>query len=63
MAQGATGSSTVDAEFRRPRILDGGNVPASSSASGKPGEIAWNATYLYVCTAVNTWKRITLNAF
>jgi hypothetical protein len=63
MGQGATSSSTVDAEFRRPRILDGGNVPASSSASGKPGELAWDSSYMYVCTAVNTWKRITLASY
>lgn len=38
-------------------------APASSSASGEAGMLAWDATYLYVCTASNTWKRLTLTAY
>ena len=30
---------------------------ASSSAAGTPGQICWDANYIYVCTAANTWKR------
>lgn len=33
-------------------------TPASATASGNQGEIAWDATYLYVCTATNTWRRV-----
>lgn len=33
------------------------NVPATASADGRVGEIAWDATYMYVCVANNTWKR------
>jgi hypothetical protein len=32
-------------------------TPASASATGTAGEIAWDANYIYVCTATNTWKR------
>lgn len=38
-------------------------TPSSSSATGIVGEIIWDASYIYVCTAVNTWKRIALNTF
>jgi hypothetical protein len=35
-------------------------TPASASATGTQGQIAWDANYLYVCTATNTWKRVAL---
>jgi len=40
------------------------NVPPATSASaGSPGQIAFDANFLYICTATNTWKRIALVAF
>ena len=35
-------------------------TPASASATGATGEICWDANYIYVCTATNTWKRSTI---
>jgi hypothetical protein len=35
-------------------------TPASATASGTQGQIAWDADYIYVCTATNTWKRTAL---
>jgi hypothetical protein len=35
-------------------------TPASSSASCNQGEIAWDASYVYVCVAQNSWKRANL---
>jgi hypothetical protein len=35
-------------------------VPASATAPGSPGQLAHDGTYLYVCTAANTWKRVEL---
>ena len=32
-------------------------VPASATAPGVQGEIAADASYVYVCTATDTWKR------
>jgi hypothetical protein len=40
-----------------------GAVPASSTAIGRPGQLAFDATGLYVCTASNTWKRVAWTAF
>ena len=31
-------------------------TPASATATGTAGEVAWDANYIYVCTT-NTWKR------
>jgi len=35
-------------------------TPASASATGTAGTIAYDADYIYVCTATNTWKRIAI---
>jgi len=35
-------------------------TPASASATGNAGTICWDANYIYVCTATNTWKRAAL---
>ena len=35
-------------------------VPASASATGSEGQIAWDANYIYICTATNTWKRVAI---
>jgi hypothetical protein len=38
-------------------------VPASSTAAGKPNQIAYSAGFLYVCVAPNTWVRLALTTF
>jgi len=32
----------------------------ASGGTGNAGEICWDSSYLYVCTATNTWKRVAL---
>ena len=38
-------------------------TPASASATGATGEICWDANYIYVCIATNTWKRSALSTW
>jgi hypothetical protein len=38
-------------------------TPASATATGLTGEISWDANYLYVCTATNTWKRAAIGSW
>jgi len=38
-------------------------VPASASATGTAGDIAWDADYIYVCTATDTWKRVAITTW
>ena len=38
-------------------------TPANSTAVGVAGSVQWDTSYLYVCTATDTWKRITLTSF
>lgn len=33
-------------------------TPASAGAAGATGDICWDASYVYVCIATNTWRRI-----
>jgi len=38
-------------------------TPASATATGTAGEICWDANYIYVCTATNTWKRVAISTW
>lgn len=38
-------------------------TPASSSAACTQGDFEYDASFVYVCTSTNTWKRATLAAF
>jgi hypothetical protein len=35
-------------------------TPASASAAGTVGTMSWDASYIYICTATNTWKRVAI---
>lgn len=35
-------------------------TPASATATGTAGTICWDASYIYVCTATDTWKRVAI---
>jgi hypothetical protein len=34
------------------------NTPSSATDTGNAGDICWDSSYLYICTATNTWRRI-----
>lgn len=36
------------------------SAPASAGASGVAGQFTWDSSYVYICTATNTWKRAAL---
>lgn len=38
-------------------------TPANAFATGTAGMIQWDASYIYVCTAANTWKRAAIAAW
>ena len=35
-------------------------TPANAGDTGNAGDICWDANYIYVCTATNTWKRAAI---
>lgn len=38
-------------------------TPTNSSATGTTGEVAWDASYIYICVATNSWKRVAIAAW
>lgn len=39
------------------------STPASSAATGVPDTIIYDANFIYICVAKNTWKRTALSSF
>lgn len=60
-AYSATGSAPVTRLYSNPQSPT--MTPASATALGVVGEWAWDASYIYVCTAANTWKRAALSTW
>lgn len=44
-------------------IIATNRTPASASASGVTGTICWDSSYIYVCVATNTWKRVGISTW
>lgn len=55
---------TLNERFRSaPPQTASATVPASATAVGTPGELAYDTGHLYVCAAPNVWKRTSLTTF
>lgn len=39
------------------------NPPTAANSPGRAGDIQWDANYIYVCVAANTWKRTALSSW
>jgi hypothetical protein len=39
------------------------SVPASAGATGIAGQLAYDATHLYICVATDTWKRVAISTW
>lgn len=50
-----SGYTTMDAQHRLQ-----GTAPASATATGTAGDIRYDADYIYICTATDTWKRVAI---
>ena len=35
-------------------------TPATAGAAGNQGDICWDADFIYICTANNTWKKAAI---
>ena len=59
----------VSGSISATNILAGGvdlgwvSVPASATATGTAGQKAYDANYMYICTATNTWRRVALTTW
>ena len=52
----------VNANFTELYTLTGSvpNGTKTATATGTAGQISYDANYIYICTATNTWKRAAL---
>jgi hypothetical protein len=57
-----SGGSLLQVNDDRIRIASS-KTPASASDTGTAGEVCWDASYIYVCTATDTWKRAALSTW
>jgi hypothetical protein len=53
-----SGYTTIDAQHRLQ-----GTAPATASDTGTAGDVRYDASYVYICTATNTWKRAALTTW
>ncbi|MCS5592949.1 MAG: hypothetical protein NZ730_00060 [Porticoccaceae bacterium] len=44
-------------------VLEGPTVPASAGATGTAGQISWDADFIYICVAADTWKRVAISTW
>jgi hypothetical protein len=58
----ASPTSLLDVNSDTVRIRTA-RTPASAAAAGNAGDICWDANYIYVCTATNTWKRTAISTW
>lgn len=45
------------------KLMIGSQTPASASAAGEAGTIVWDSSFIYICTATNTWKRCAISTW
>lgn len=44
-------------------VLGPTQTPLTSGASGTAGQFAWDASYLYICIATDTWQRVATSTW
>ena len=57
-----SGGALLQVNGNRIRIATA-KTPSSAADTGTAGEICWDADYIYVCTATNTWKRTAISTW
>ena len=44
-------------------LIKSSNTPSSATDTGIQGQIEWDGSYIYVCSATNTWLRTALSTW
>lgn len=55
-----TGSETLTNKEVTSPVITSGNAPSTASDTGTAGQVEWDASYIYICTATDTWKRAAI---
>lgn len=61
-----SGSTNATKNFTVESLKDfiiSSSAPVSASATGTAGQVAYDADYLYVCVATDTWKRVAISTW
>lgn len=60
LAVGGTDRLTVSATLATLSVplISPTSTPASATAAGTAGQWSWDTSYIYICTAANTWRRV-----
>lgn len=53
-------SQITDLDVNVPQLVA---APSTASSPGVAGQVAYDATHIYVCIATNSWVRATLAAW
>lgn len=53
----------MNASFYGDVTLGSPTVPANAGSTGTAGMVAWDADYIYICVATNTWKRAAISTW
>lgn len=57
-------SGVGGASFSVPTLIESAtHTPSSAADTGITGQIAWDASFIYICTATNTWKRVAISTW
>jgi hypothetical protein len=38
-------------------------APATSTSAGKPGMVAYDSSFIYICVSANVWRRVATSTF
>lgn len=61
------GKVDVDGDVYADNFIGGlratGTAPASASSTGTAGDIRYDADYIYICVATDTWKRVAISTW
>ena len=58
VTNGSSGDGTISGQHRLV-----GTAPASATATGTAGDVRYDASYVYICTATDTWKRAAITTW
>jgi len=58
-----SGNLTFSANVYFSNVVSAAQSTKASNDPGIAGQIAWDANYIYVCTASNNWKRALLESY
>jgi len=56
-----TDDKLTDEEVKN--IIENSEAPTSATDTGTTGTISWDADYIYICIATNTWKRTAISTW